>query len=144
MAKKTASSKPKVTKKKAIRPKAKRSRRSGVYALLALSFLVLFFFWSLEPTQNWLRQKREMALLNGKISAIERENRSLDEEKVALSSLERIERLARKDLGLVKPGEEAYVVVPPLESSKPSKNNVPPERKEPSLWQTLKRYVEKL
>jgi hypothetical protein len=62
MAKKTTNNKPAGAKKKAVRPKAKRSRRPGLYTLLVFSFLVLFFLWSLEPTQNWLRQKREMDL----------------------------------------------------------------------------------
>lgn len=143
MAKKATKSKAKGEKKKVIPAKVRRSYKPGLYAALVLSLLVLVFLWCLEPTQNWLRQRREMSRLGQKISHIEEKNKRLEEEKAALNTLERVEGLAREELGMVKPGEEAYVVIPPPKSSRSPEDKIPAKRK-PSIWQQIKSYLDKL
>lgn len=47
--------------------------------------------------------------LRGKVATLERENRNLQHEAACLASLDRVERIARNDLGMVPFGEIRYL-----------------------------------
>jgi hypothetical protein len=66
-------------------------------------------------------------LAEAQLVAIEAENQRLEREIEALQTPQEIERLAREQFGLVRPGEVGYVVVVPPGSTETS---LPPE---PSL-----------
>ena len=75
-------------------------------ATLALLVLVVF------PTRSYLRERGDMNSAAHQLQALNAQNRQLTDQIGRLNSDAEIERLARKDYGLVKPGEEAYAILP--------------------------------
>jgi cell division protein FtsB len=75
-------------------------------ATLALLVLVVF------PTRSYLRERANMNSTAHQLQSLDAQNRQLTEQIGRLNSDAEIERLARKDYGLVKPGEEAYAILP--------------------------------
>lgn len=59
--------------------------------------------------------KREAEFTKGRLEQLKQVNESLKEEKVRLATPAYIEKLARDELGLVKPGEVPYI---PAEKNK--------------------------
>ena len=75
-------------------------------ATLALLVLVVF------PTRSYLQERANVSNAAHQLQAVDAQNRQLTDQIGRLNSDAEIERLARKDYGLVKPGEEAYAILP--------------------------------
>jgi len=75
---------------------------------LVIGILVL----SIAPAQMYFEQKAELARLERQAAALERTNDTLAARAEQLRDDAFLERLARQCLGMVKPGEIAFVVVP--------------------------------
>ena len=87
----------------------------GVFGLLALAILLLTVFNDKGALQV-RAQSQKLAAIQSEIGAIESENKAFTEEIKALrTDPNTIERLAREQLRLVKPGE--VVLVTPTENS---------------------------
>lgn len=56
------------------------------------------------------QQRREVQTLQSELDSVKARNEELRAQIEALKTPQGIERLARENLGLVKPGEQAYVV----------------------------------
>ena len=69
-----------------------------LYLLIGQQVELFIAKHSAEAAQAQLEQARQM-------------NQALQEEKARLSNLQYIEKLAREELGLVKPGEVPYIPV---------------------------------
>ena len=78
-----------------------------VVALLALLFTAVF------PTRTFLTQRSAIAEKRTEVERLTAEQAELEARLAALSTPAEIERLARRDYGMIKPGEEAYLVLPP-------------------------------
>ncbi|MCU0269639.1 MAG: septum formation initiator family protein [Acidimicrobiales bacterium] len=87
-------------------------RRLGA-PLLAGVAVALVIVGGLFPTRTYLAKRQEVAEAEARLAGLEADNASLQARVEALDSDTEIERLAREDYGLVKPGEEVYRVVPP-------------------------------
>jgi cell division protein FtsB len=74
--------------------------------------LVGFLFGAVFPTRTYLAQRREIAAANRRLALFSEQNGHLEAEARRLRSDEEIERIARARYNLVRPGEEAYAVVP--------------------------------
>jgi len=59
------------------------------------------------------RLRLEIESLRREIAAIELRNKQLEDEIENWQSPEYVERVAREELGLVKPGERVYVIAQP-------------------------------
>ncbi len=81
-------------------------------AVLVVAVLVVLVYAAF-PTRTWLDQQANIATLEQELSGLEAANQILEERVVALGTEAEIERIARIDHGLIKPGEEAYAVLPP-------------------------------
>ena len=92
-----------------------RLRRLVPFVVLVVLIGVLFV--AVFPTRTWLAQKRETAAAAEQLAVLEQENERLEKRVEALQSDEEIERLAREQYNLVKPGEEAYALLPPGSSA---------------------------
>ena len=77
-----------------------------VIALIGVLFVAVF------PTRTWLAQKQERADALEQLHVLEEQNQILASRVEALQSDEEIERLAREQYNLVRPGEEAYAMLP--------------------------------
>jgi cell division protein FtsB len=90
----------------------RRAVRAAVYALVAVVVLLVLVF-GVFPTRTWLQQRTAAGHASEQLDVLAAENAKLEQRIEALSTDEEIERLARQWYNLVRPGEEAYAVLPP-------------------------------
>jgi cell division protein FtsB len=92
----------------ASRRRASLTARATLLFALVIGVLVL----SIAPARMYFEQRAELARLERLSSALSRENARLEARAEQLRDRVFLERLARQCLGMVKPGETAFVVVP--------------------------------
>jgi cell division protein FtsB len=85
-----------------------RRRVLVVTALLAVAAALLAV-----PAQGYLAQRGDLAAHEAELAELERRNDVLDERLERLGEPDEIQRIARREYGLVDPGEESYSVLPP-------------------------------
>lgn len=89
--------------------KAVRNRVGVAVAALAL---VGVLFLAVFPTQAYLAQRRDREQLASQVAELAATNEALRQRAAELDSTAEIERLARLHYHLVRPGEEAFVILP--------------------------------
>jgi cell division protein FtsB len=113
-----------------------RGRAGPVFAALALiGVLALAVF----PAKAVLDQRRTRDDLAGQLADLNDRNRVLEERAAELRTDEEIERLARQ-YNLIRPGEEAYFVLPRPAAPTPApapEAPPPPAERSPSLWDRI-------
>ena len=92
----------------------KKQRWGWVLAVVLLGALALTVSGIL-PFRQLIMQQNQVERSEAQLAALQAENRVLSEDIDMLDTDAEIERLAREQLGLVRPGEVAYVVVTPEE-----------------------------
>ena len=75
------------------------------------------------PFRQIIAEGRRVEDAHNRLEALEQENAILADQVEALSTPAEIERLAREKLGYIRPGEVAYVILPPEEEN--AKSEVP-------------------
>ncbi len=112
--------KKKPTQKKKATGKKKRAeaRTFGVFAnwpaMACVAAVAFAFVWLFYPTyQIRVAQERQLLSVRRELVSMQKQNEALKERIKQIKSLEYVERYAREKMGLVKPGEKAYVVLPP-------------------------------
>lgn len=90
-------------------------RRRTLSSLLALAALVAVVITAagIFPFRQIVADRRSVSLAQEQLLALREENTRLEAEVAVLSSDVEVERLAREQFGLVRPGETAFVVVTP-------------------------------
>ncbi len=78
----------------------------GSIALAAVLFLFVL------PSRTYLAQRTSLAAAETQLQVFRAQNAKLAAEATQLQTNADIERIARQDYGLVKPGEKAYVIEP--------------------------------
>ncbi len=86
------------------------SVRLRVAIAATIAVLVLFAF--VFPFRAWLVQRREVERARQQLSTLDAQNRYLQQESNLLQTPAEIDRLARARFHMVRPGEDAYAVVP--------------------------------
>lgn len=100
------------------------ARRVPVLVGMVVMFAVLFL--GLFPTRSYLAQRQAIAAEKEKVAVLRTENRRLASRVERLHTDTEIERLAREQYNLVKPGEEAYAILPgPADPPAPPAGAVP-------------------
>ena len=84
-----------------------------VVVLAGITLLAVF------PARTYLDQRHDLASADERVKILSRENKELSERVGRLHTDAEIERLAREQYDLVKPGEEAYAILPAPESDAP-------------------------
>jgi cell division protein FtsB len=100
---------------KARRAEQRRRRRRRLIALNAggLAVLSVFAFVAyVFPTRTLLAHRDAVNQRERELSALQADNARLAERIAQLQDPEEIERIAREDYGYVRPGEQAFVVLP--------------------------------
>ena len=87
--------------------------RRALWPLLVSVVLVGVLFAAVFPTRTYLAQRTSITRAEKQLDVLEGQNRELERRAAELRSDAEIERLAREQYNLVKPGEEAYAVLPP-------------------------------
>lgn len=87
--------------------------------LATLLIVVVAATTNVFPFRQILAQRQRVEVAAQQLAALEEENAQLESEKQALQSPLEVERIARENLGYVRPGEVSYVVVAPPEAPVP-------------------------
>jgi cell division protein DivIC len=96
----------------------RRIRPGAVPWIIILCVIILWIgisFARVEYRNYKLRVKIES--LQRELAAVEMRNQQLEEEIKNWQSPDYVERVAREELGLVKPGETVYILAQPLENA---------------------------
>ena len=87
---------------------AKRVVGPALVVLVVLGIL----FVAVLPTRTLLQQRRDTKAATAELRELRERNDALEERARRLRDPREIEQLAREQYGLVRPGEEPYVVLP--------------------------------
>jgi cell division protein FtsB len=86
-------------------------KRAGWLVVAAVAAVGLAFLWLL-PARVWLSQRHQLSTAERSIQVLSAQNQKLADRARELGTDAEIERLAREQYGLVKPGEQALEVLP--------------------------------
>jgi cell division protein FtsB len=92
-------------------PRVRRRRATLATILLGLAVVGLLFAF-VYPTSTYLRQRSELGAAQRRLDRLQSETLRLEEANKKLQSDAEVERIAREQYGLVRPGETPYVLVP--------------------------------
>ena len=107
--------------------------------LVALVVIGGFVFAFALPGRTYLTQRREVHRAEQRVKVLEEESAKLGERAAQLQTPEEIERIAREQYGLAKPGETAFAILPPEASANPAPAPPPPENRSfiERAWDTV-------
>ena len=90
-------------------------RRAGKVAPVALLVVLALFVigYAVLPIRSWMDQRTQIGARQVELADLESSNVDLADRVADLATAAEVERIARRDLGLVMPGEEAFAVLPP-------------------------------
>jgi cell division protein FtsB len=94
--------------------------------LIGAAVLVVFLVAGVFPTRTYLHQREEIATAEAKLQILSAENEKLGDRVEQLHTDSEIERLAREQYNLVRPGEEAYAILPGPADPEPDELAPPP------------------
>lgn len=87
---------------------------AGSIGLAALLFLFVL------PSRTYLAQRQSLTAAQIRLRLFQNENSKLSAEANALQTDADVERVAREQYGLVKPGEKAFVILPSAGAAAPA------------------------
>ena len=112
-----------------------------VVFLLVLGLLAAM---AIEPTLELMQQNDRISRMKSELQAIEQTNEKLERRIGRLDDPDFLEQKAREQIGLVRPDETTYLVVPPgrdRPQKKKAKDVVPPPPPEPGFIDGLLEFV---
>lgn len=116
----------------------RRRARLILPVLLVVAVLSAVVLGFVSPIRQLLAQERRIDETRGQADDLDAKNQRLNQRIDQLQRDPVIEQIAREELGLVMPGEEAYVLVPTAPTTKPqSALPVPPTTSAPPSTQPL-------
>jgi cell division protein FtsB len=89
-----------------------RARRPLALALAAVASVVVLGA-TVFPTRTFLAQRGAVGAAEERLAVLTEQNRLLEDRTRLLQDDAEIERLAREEYHLVRPGEKAYALLPP-------------------------------
>ena len=97
-------------------------RRRSVWLVLAVVTVIGAVVIGVYPTRTYFSQRSALKSTQHQLDVLNTENTKLEQQAAALNDDAMIENLAREKFGLVRPGEEAFAMLP----APPAKVSVPP------------------
>jgi cell division protein FtsB len=91
----------------------------GVASALVYIAVLAVVVYTVFPVRTYLNQRAATNRARQQIEVIARENERLEQRADDLRDPDTIEQLAREDLGMVKPGEESYGILPAPQEPRP-------------------------
>jgi cell division protein FtsB len=88
--------------------------------LLASVVLVGVLFLFVLPGRTYLAQRRTVAAAETRVKVLSQANAQLEQQAKRLQTDAEIERIARQQYGMVKPGEVPYAILPPKQPPAPA------------------------
>jgi cell division protein FtsB len=99
-------------------------------AILAVAVVLLVFVF---PTRTYLSQRRQLTSAANQLQLLDQQNAQLTAQVARLQTDSEIERLAREQYHLVRPGERAFAILPAPAPPTPA-TPAPPVRKSSGGW----------
>lgn len=93
-------------------PFARTGPRISARALMLLMVVLVVLTLSIAPVRAYLDQRSRLAGLERQAAQLEQRNARLETAIRGLRDPAELERIARRCLGMVRPGEVAFVTVP--------------------------------
>jgi len=106
----SSTSKPAAPRRRASQ-RVRRRRTLLTATLLGLAFVGLLFVF-VYPTRTYLQQRNQIRAAQQHLTQLNRDTARLERQSHQLQTDTAVERIAREQYGLVKPGETPYVIVP--------------------------------
>jgi len=103
-----------------VHPTRTSTVRISARALVLLAIVGAIAVLGISPLRGYIDQRAQLAELRRQAATLEHQNAGLQHTIDELSDPTYLERLARECLGMVKPGETAFVIVPKHGSPTPS------------------------
>ena len=94
--------------------------RRAVWPIVVSVVFVVVLFAAVFPTRTYLAQRASISRAEEQLDVLEEQNAALEERAAQLRDDAEIERLAREQYNLVRPGEEAYALLPSPAAPSPS------------------------
>ena len=88
------------------------SRRRQLWILVGSLVVVAVLFVAVFPARTYLDQRHARQQVAAQIKSLDARNRALQKRVQTLHTDAEVERLAREQYDLVRPGEEAYAILP--------------------------------
>ena len=110
-------------------------RRASWFLATVFVVVVGVVLLAVFPARTYFAQRRSIEDAEQRLAILGAENKKLSKRVEQLHTDAEIERIAREQYNLVRPGEEAFAVLPPPEP-KPAPKPRPP-KKSRTLWDTL-------
>ena len=99
-------------------------RRRSVWLVLAVVTVIGAVVIGVYPTRTYFAQRSALQRAEHQLDVLQTENSKLEQQTAELNTDAEIETLAREKYNLVRPGEEAYAILP----APPAKVAVPQVR----------------
>jgi cell division protein FtsB len=87
--------------------------RIAIMSLIMVAILFLFVF----PTRSFFSQRGQISDARRDLAVLRSQNERLAKEAARLGTDAEIERIARQEYHMVRPGEKAYAVIPAAPST---------------------------
>ena len=111
--------------------------KRAAWLLVASVALVGFLFVAVFPTRTYLAQRRDLARTERRLEVLSGQNAALADRVRRLNTDAEIERLAREQYNLVRPGEEAFAILPPPGSPRLGRGEAPKAPETDGFWAEL-------
>jgi cell division protein FtsB len=121
-----------------------RPKFAGPGLVVFLLVLGLLAAMAIEPTMELMQQNERIARMKSELRSIERTNERLERRITRLDDPDFLEQKAREQIGLVRPDETTYLVVPPgrpRHRKKEKPQPAPPPPPEPGFVDGLLEFV---
>ncbi len=89
-------------------PRVRFTPRAAILALAVVALLI----YLIVPLRTYLDQRARLAQLERRTQILEQQNANLSKQVQRLNDPSYLERVARECLGMVRPGEIGFIVVP--------------------------------
>jgi cell division protein FtsB len=99
------------TRRRPVSSRVRRRRTVIITVMLGLA-VVAGMFAFVYPTRTYLHQREQIQQAENRLDVIRRETADLERDTERLRGDAEVERIAREQYGLVRPGETPYVIVP--------------------------------
>jgi cell division protein FtsB len=93
------------------RRRAIRRRQTRIVTVVCVGFCILVLATSF-PAAALLRQRHDLSTASSELSTLNSQIRSLQSQDEELSQPQNIAAIARRDYGMVRPGQTAYRILP--------------------------------
>jgi cell division protein FtsB len=90
----------------------RRRVRRAIWPILVTGLLVAALFVFVFPTRTYLAQRAETTRTEHQLQVLQQQNDALSARVTALDTDAEIERIAREQFDLVRPGERAFAILP--------------------------------